>query len=434
MTNMNKLILNTAAAAVVLFGMSGCTSLQETFASQMEIPSLENQANRVAVGMTIVRENNLMAYKMPISADATWPSQMARDVNDTDKKFIESVLKNDPYFATAHYTKSIQRKRLGSGKLMSSFGDAGSLIAIVADQSVSPLTYRAVQKISILYGKDPLKWPDVFSFKSKNGNYLDFKNAEIQDIDSPTGDVYETIGEAVISLAPVNFQKTLSDTREEMLESFDETASLKADKGDYESELKSDKAKKKGELTRADKRRIQEEMAVLDLKIKEAESIADEKQAIYFQLLDTAIVALESEIDLDDENYVKLAKNINIASNEIQIGATEAYTAFGIATANLATNNVISNLPTELYTLAIGKAYVPMHLQSKYNKRVERIVHNAVYLLPNIFMGTYYAHKQSTLAEKYDEFTDVIIEAYDTKMEQEKEVNEEQKAEETAQK
>lgn len=417
----NKLILNVLAAFIVLFTMSGCTSLQETLASQMEVPTLENQANRVAIGMTIVRENNIMAYKMPISADASWPAKMAKEVDKKDKKFIEHALKNDPYYATAHYTRYIQRSKLGSGTIMNSFGDLGNVVAIVADQSVSPLTYRAVQKITILFGKDQKYWPDIFSFKNNGGDFLEFKDARMQDIDSPTGDIYENIGEAVISLTPVNMQKSLSDIHLELLDAYDETASLKSEKGDYETELESDKAKKRPELSRSDKKRINNELKVLDFKIKEAESVADEKESIYFQLLDTSVISLESELNIDDENYVKLAKNINIVSNEIQVGATEAYTAFGIAATNIAVNNVLSRLPTELYTLALGKASVPMSLQSKYKQRVKRVAQNALHLLPNIFMGTYYAHKQATLAEKYDEITDLIIVAFETKTQQEKE-------------
>ena len=42
-------------------------------------------------------------------------------------------------------------------------------------------------------------------------------------------------------------------------------------------------------------------------------------------------------------------------------------------------------------------------------------------LLPNAAMGVYYAHKQSVLAEKYEDVTNVIVEAADIKKEQEEE-------------
>ena len=231
--------------AFAAFTMTGCTALQETMASQMEVPTLENQANRVAMGMTIVRENNLMAFKMPISADASWPALVSKDINDTDKKYIDKALKSDPYYSTMHLTKSIQRRMLGSGALMSQLGDAGNLVSHIADAGVSPLAYRAVHKISIFYGKDTKNWPDVFSFNGSLKGFLYFKDGTLQDIDSPTGDIYESLGEAVISLTPINSQKDLSLAREEMLDAYDEVASLKLDKGEIESTLKSDEANKK---------------------------------------------------------------------------------------------------------------------------------------------------------------------------------------------
>ncbi len=422
-----KLIINSLVIAVATFTMTGCSALQETMASQMEVPTLENQVNRVAIGMTIVRENNIMAYKIPISSDAIWPTLVSADIDENQTKYIDNVLKADPYYSTVHYTKAIQRKMLGSGALMSQFGDFGTLTAMILDQSVSPLAYRAVSKISIFYGEDAKQWPNIFSFDSAEGSFLDFKNATLQEIDSPTGDVYETLGEAVISLAPVSLQKDLESAREEMLEAFELTASLKDDKGEYDAELQADAANKKAKtkqkqkfLTNKEINEIKNELAVLEERIKQAESVADEKEAIYFELLDRATIALESDINIDDEAYVKLAKNINIVANEIDYGATEAYAAFGLALTNLGTTNAVLNFPKELVSLAVAKARVPSYLQSKYDKRVERLVKNAIYLLPNIFVGTYYASKQATLAQKYDDFTDVILEAYATKMEQNK--------------
>lgn len=428
MSRVKRYTLNIAITALSIFLMSGCSAMQETFASQMEVPTLENQVNRVAVGMAVVRENNIMAFKMPISADASWPSKLAKEITDSDKQYIDGALKLDPYYATMHYTKGVQRQILGSGALMSQLGDAGNIVALVADQGVSPLTYRAINKVSILYGKNPKNWPNIFGFNGSLGGFLYFKDGTLQDIDSPTGDIYETIGEALISLTPINLQKDLDRARSEMLDAYDEVASLKLDKGDIESTLNSDAANKKSKkrpndfvpLSSSEKREMKRELAVIEQSIKESESIADEKEMIYFELLDQAVVALESDMNIDDIEYVNLAKNINIVANEIQAGAVEAYAAFGLALTNIGVSKVIQNFPNELYSLAYAKAYIPLKLQKKYNKRVSRLVSNAVYLLPNIFMGTYYASKQLSLASKYETITDTIILAYNTKTEQDR--------------
>jgi len=407
---MKKLYL-VLLGVVAIFNFSGCSTLQESLASQMEVPTLENQANRVAIGMTIVRENNIMAFKMPISADAKWPSLVASDINDSTKKLIDSALMDDPYFATQHYTKYLQRKMLGSNQNLGSLGGYANITATVFDQSVSPLTYRAFQKIVIFYGNDKKNWPDIFNYNSSLSNFLDFKDGKLQDIDSPTGDVYQTLGEAVISLLPVNLQKDLDAARLDMLDSFGEVASYKAEIGALETELKKAKDSKRFEL--------QQELEVLKAKSLEVESISDEKEMIYFQLLDQAAIAIESDMDLSDENYVKLAKNINTVAKEIYTGSTQAYSSFALALSNLASNNIFQNLDVEMKSLALAKANVPFNLQSKYNRRIGRVVKNSLYLFPNVFIGTYYASKQLSLARKYERLTDLILVADETKRAQE---------------
>lgn len=418
-----KILLNLVIATIVAFVVSGCSAVQETFSSQMEVPTLENQANRVAIGMAIVRENNIMAQKMPISADALWPEMVSAEMDDSTRGLINKAVRNDPYFATVHYTKHIQRKMLGSNRNLNSLGKYANLTATILDQSVSPLTYRALQKISIFYGKDEKNWPDIFNYSGSFSNFLEFADGNLQDIESPKGDIYETIGEALISLTPTNLQKDLDVVRREMLDSFDEVASYKSQIGEIETELKPQiKGNKNSQTLRREKRfALEQELAVLKRKSQEAESFANEKEAIYYQLLDSATVAIESEIDLNDKNYFRLAKNINLVAQEIYTGATEAYTSFGVALGNLASNDIVENFPTELKSLAVGKAFVPMRLQSKYNQRVVRVAKNSIYLFPNIFMGTYYASKQLALARKYENITELILIAYETKEEQEEE-------------
>ncbi|MBU1659743.1 hypothetical protein KKG72_11940 [bacterium] len=445
MNKLKSLVLQTAAVSLAVFGMSGCSALQEGFASQMEVPTLENQANRVAVGMTIVRENNIMVFKMPISADAKWPAIVSADLNETQKEFIDKTLKDDPYFATAHYSKLIQRNMLGSGALMNQLGDYGNMAAMVLDQSVSPLTYRAIQKLDAFYKNKDLKsreeypseeaylsdakkyWPNIFNYDSSLDNFLEFKDGTMTDIESPTGDVYQNLGEAVISLAPINMQKDLSVANLDMLDAYVSVASIQGEKGELDTKLKADMAHSEKQndeggnytpLTAQEKLEIENDLVVIEERIKGAESIAEEKEAIYFNLLDQAVVALESDMNIDNESYVKLAKNVNIVANEVQAGSTEAYASFGLAFSNIAANNIVLKFPTELKSLAISKANVPMHLQSKYDARIARLVKNSVYLLPNIFIGTYYAHKQSILAEKYGKVTEMIMLAYEAKMEQ----------------
>jgi len=429
--NIKSFIIKVGLVGIVGVLMSGCASMQEGFASQMEVPTLEKQANRVAIGMTIVRENNIMAFKMPISADAQWPKEVTAELEEEQQQQIADMLQKGPYFATVHYTEAIQRQMLGSSATLGLLGDYANIAGSILNQTISPLTYRAIQKLEAFYGDDPSKWPNVFNYDSSLDNFLDFKDGELKEVEALSGDVYETLGEAVISLAPISLQKDLTLARADMLAAYEDVATVQAQKGELETALKADMANSNDEnkkdyvpLTSEEKLQLEKDISVTDEKIKELESLADEKEAIYFSLLDGAVVALESDINIDDENYVKLAQNINLVSQEIQSGATQAYTSFGLALTNIATNNIILKFPRELESLAHGKAYVPSNLQAKYNERIARLVKNAVYLLPNIFIGTYYANKQSSLAEKYQSITDIIVLAYEVKVEQEKEAKE----------
>ena len=426
MTKINSLWIQIVAVVIAGVVMSGCAAMQEGFASQMEVPTLEKQANRVAIGMTIVRENNIMAFKMPISADAKWPMMVSAELNATQKQGIANILQEEPYFATVHYSENIQRRMLGSSATLGAFGNYANLVGTVFNQTISPLTFRAVQKVEAFYGNDKKNWPNFFNFDSSLGNFLDFKDGQMREVEALSGDVYPNIGSAMIALTPTNMQKDLTVARSEMLQAYEDVAAIKAEKGEKETTLKTDIAKTKSKedknyspLTSEEKLAIKNDLRVIEERIKQAESIADEKEQIYFTLLDEAVVALQSDINIDDKDYVNLAKNVNIVSKEIQSGATEAYASFGLALTNIASNNILLKFPRELESLAYAKAYVPSNLQAKYNERIGRLVKNAVYLLPNIFIGTYYANKQSSLAEKYQAVTDIIVLAYQVKVDQE---------------
>lgn len=415
MNNIKNSLLQLLVVGFVGFSISGCSALQEGLASQMEVPTLEKQSNRVAIGMTIVRENNIMAFKMPISGDAQWPVAISAELTQKQKQHIADLLQKEPYYSTAHYTESIQRKMLGSSALLNGLGDYANAVGSAFSNSITPLTYRAIQKLEAFYGSNPAKWPNIFNYDSTLDNFLEFKDGTMAEVEALSGDVYPTLGEAMIALTPIGLQKDLSVARTNMLLSYDEVADLKSQKGQNETTLKSEDAKS---LSSNEIEEIKTELSVLDERIKEAESAANEKEMIYFTLLDDAVVALESDMNIDDENYVKLANNVNIVATEIEIGSTEAYTSFVLALSNIVSNDILSKFPKELESLAYGKAHVPSNLQSKYNKRIGRLVKNSVYLLPNVFIGTYYASKQAELAKKYKAVTETIMLAHQVKVEQ----------------
>lgn len=450
-----KVILTVVTVGMVGVFNSGCSVLGEFVGSQTEIPSVENQVNRAAIGMAIVRENHIIVNKIPISADANWPALLQMDINDSQKEFINDALMFDPYYATKHYTEAIQRQMLGSGAAMSMLGDNANLFATLLDQKVTPLVYRTVTKLDVLFANPELmpresyasreqyikertkNWPDVFDFEASPSHFLEFKGGKLIEIESATGDYFPTIASAVISLAPINMQKDLEFSNMEMNEAFEQVAMLEADKGEIESSLERDKGEKQAKtqsvdfipLTDDEINDAKERLKVLEVEIKEADKIAEEKEMIYFKLLDEMVIALESDMNIDDENYVKLAQNIYKVADEIQVSANEAYVAFGLAVTNLLANHAILKFPEELKSLAMGTAYVPADKQGLYGKRLERLMVNALAALPNALMGTYYASKQKDIAGKYEDITEKIIKAYNIKVAQEEAMQKEQEAE-----
>ncbi|MEA2072307.1 MAG: hypothetical protein U9O86_01880 [Campylobacterota bacterium] len=422
-------VLTALIFVLISFFSSGCSTMNEGLSAQTEVPTLENQANRVAISMTIIRENNLMAFNMPISSDALWPAMMAADLNDSRKEQIDKLIVSDPYYATVAFTMPIQRKMLKTGLLMQQFGDYGFVASALLNQRVTPLTYEAMNKIVILYGSDTNMWPDIYNYENSMSDVLKFKNGTLKDIESPDGDIYDTIGEALISLTPIDFQKDLTSARDEMLYTFEDVASAKSIKGEYENRLKLDESNVKRlkedvkfsytPLSPHEKRELKDEITTIDKEIEQLKTTADEKETIYFELLDGSILALENDLNLDDKSKIDLAKNINIVSQEIQESSSQAYALFGLALSNILANNLILELPKEIESLAYAKIVIPYKLQRKYDKRLKRLVKNSLYIFPNIFVGTYYAYKQSVLAQKYEDITELIIEAYALKIEQE---------------
>ena len=401
-------VLHVSVLALLSLGISGCSAIKESVASQIEVPTLEKQVNRVAIGMDIVRENNVMAMKMKISGDATWPQAIAADLNSTHEKVLAAIIRNDPYYKTVHYSEPIQRKMLGgsatANNLNKSLGfDIGALASVVADP-ISPLTYRAAQKAEALYGSDPRNWPDLYSFGGGLTNFLDFQTGNLKLVEAGSTDVYDTLTQALIALTPVNFQKDLTLAKSDLDNAQDNVASLEGQKTSLQGELKKNPANRYN---------INQQLQDIELQLNQATTQADEKEKIYFTMLDSAVNALKSDIRLSDDQ-VKLARNVNIVSKEIEGGAKEAYAAFGVVLLNVGAQPILQNFPREMESLVFAAARFP-RFADQFRVRIERLTKNALYFLPNLGMGTYYAYKQSSLAAKYEEVSSIIVEAADAK-------------------
>lgn len=393
--------LYVALGASVAVLVSGCNTRAlvggggDAIGSQLEIPSMENQLNRVMVGMSTIRVNNAIA-NMPISADAQWPQTLTEDLDSENKKKLERILEKDPYVATHEVTDMIQQDRLG--------GFAW------ATPKISTITYNAANKVRIIYGENDKNWPTMFDLSSDFETYDQFLDGKPKTIEAISGNVHENYSAAVIALMPVNYQKELETLRDEMQQSIQEVALAEAEKGKLDTQLESGKDAADQPLSEADRQSLNMRIETLDVELEQKKSVADEKETIYLTKLDEAVEVLKGDINLD-ENNIKLAKNIALVSGEIKAGALEAGLAFGVALTNLTIKGSIQNFPEEQATLVVGKALVPADKQTLYNERMERLAKNFVYALPAVGMGSYYAVKQSLLAGKYETVAETILDA-----------------------
>lgn len=382
----------------------GCATMGEGATALLEVPSVEASANRVAVGTGVLRVNHHMLNNMPISADANWPQLVTDEITDADYRAIRKALEDDPWYATRHYSDPYQLQVLGG----------------YMAPGISPLTYEVYQKILVLYGPNAENWPNVLKYSPKLDQFLEFVDAEDKtpiQIEAAQANMYPNLFAAITSLMPVNYQKDLSVSHEEMQTAFDETAYLKKDKAYLEKRLEDNKATIEpnysgplSPLSSAEIEQINEQISVLDVQIKQAEQQADQKQEIHFQLLDSALEAVKSDINLSQDN-VMLAHNIKRVLDDIKSSSMQAGVLYTLSVASLIGRNSFQKFDKELMSLAASTALVPVKKRDLMGARIERLTENVIYLLPSIGMGSYYIVKQYSLAGKYAQVVDVVIEA-----------------------
>ena len=260
------------------------------------------------------------------------------------------------------------------------------------------MAYRTSFKLYTIYGD---KMPSVLE-----NDYNSSLTVEVESLNSNT---YENLDSAIVSLFPTNFQKDLIQAKNELSSASQEVIQLQNKKGLLEASLQS--RINSSTVTNDRRFEISEEIKTLKIEIKDAEDKNKEMEKIYFTLLDQATQELKSDLTIGDENYLKLAVNINIAAKEIRSSSIDVYTSYAIALRVAQQNNMFENFSTELRSLAKGKFYVPKKLQILYNYRIKRLTKNAILFIPNIFSGIFKAHAQASVAKKYIDITNIIIEA-----------------------
>lgn len=411
--SISKGLINMILAVAAIFIMGGCSVMKSGAETLVEVPSLENQANRIIVAMGIIRTNTVIS-DMPISADASWPQELNDElVFEDNKQIISDALEDDPYVATHEYTDLFQKTQLNG-------------FVLFGAPHIGALSYSALNRVVVLYGPNEDNWPTFFDVETDLSKFHTFQDGKVKQVEASSSNVYSNVNEALISLMPTNFQKELQESHSQMSSAFFEVAALKALKAKKETQIQTNDNPIEDEngvfpnrLSYAEIFDIRQEILELETSISQKQAAADEQESIYTSLLDEAAEVLKSDIELDEEQ-VALANNIFEVSSAIKQGALEAGAAFALTTTILTGSKIVKHFPKELITLAVARGSIPNRKLKLYDKRIARLIKNALYAIPSIAIGSYYAVKQAFLAERYESIAEIIIETDTLRREEER--------------
>ena len=381
------LSLQAASDSGVMDGSS------ESISALMESPNVEQQINRVNVGIAFVRVNTVILAEMPISGDSTWVDELTKPMtSDMYTKIKKSpAVKNDPYFATAPITNAL----LGRQAL-----------------ALSPLNARLYLILNTIY-KDTI--PDIYGLPSFDNmaTFTNFpaknhgKKVEKIEVNAAKFEKFPNVELATISLAPKKYQEKLMDAKnayakDKLLVAKTkcaiESAKVWLAKDDNSNSSERPKYKKIVEIKNAE----------LD-KQEEALNTADET---YTKLMKEAALEIESFIPDDFmTREVPLAKKLQKLLDLVDNDAIGAESMFAAATAHLVKNGV-GTLGKELQALQTAQALTTLVGNQKefIDERLARFSKGALMLLPNIAIGSYYASRQVSEAGRYQIIVDKVLE------------------------
>ncbi len=388
-----SLILGITAAFIISGCAGAMASLTESVVGALEFKSVERQLNRAAMGAAIARTNASMLYDMPVSENAAWVDAISDDLSsDETERIRRDLMENDPYYATAIITDVIVAAQVEEvAPLFNTF------------IGPTPMTYVVENRLNVLY----VEKPDIYALPESFSEYMAFKGATLKPVEATTGDVYPNVEMAILALLPITFKEDVDVAKQEFDVALLTTGYAKQELGDIEAEIL---ANEKAGYPTSD---LNDQKAVKEQEIEELEAVADEKEEIYFSLLDQATEAMERDFD---GSKIALAKKLQKVTTGIHAGALQATTLFTVASIKLYHSYDI--LDEEIIAIAGAKGAGAIAGNEKLSRfidiRIERLKNSALTLIPNIGVGLYQAVAQKIRAAKYDELVGTYIDMYET--------------------
>jgi hypothetical protein len=404
--------LMLAPSLVYAEGTGGFASgSSESVSALLEPANVEKQLVRINDGINLIRLNNIIINKMPISPEAKWVDETVQDLNPEIKTKVESMkhVQTDPYLSTVKLTNEI--------------------LGIPTITQLSPVAYVFHNRLSAVYDR----MPDLYAMPSitSMNSYIEFGgNGKLKTkIEASKGNRYDNATAAVMALLPKSYNKTLKNQFKTFENKQAEYLKIESDIGKLEAWLDDDK-----NVNNPKRAKQEEQLKIKKEEAKLAEKAVDEAEEIYFTTLENAALEIESNFD---RKSVPLARKLDKLFATVDANAVGAISLFGVATGHIIKNS-IGTLSQELDALRIAKQNLSVNTvqnnlmiignnakvtinvndksklvaqqQAALNLRATILAKNALFALPNIAIGSYYATKQIRFAGKYQGIVGKVLE------------------------
>jgi hypothetical protein len=392
-------------------GSAAMEGSSESSSAIIESANIEQQVNRINVGINFIRLNTDILERMPISEDSEWVDNLTTTMTQDMYKNVLNLksVKNDPYYSTVHISNAF----LGR-------------VAI----PMTMLNARLYHQMSAIYknetnGYKKNKLPDLNTLPSilDLKSYITFKDepkVEVIDVAAINGNLFKNVEEATLSLLPESVQEDINEAKSDYKSAKDSVGQAESKVAVIETWLEDDKNANSPEI--ADKKT---ELATAKAELEEAKAEFDVKEDIYFKLIESGIETMDNNFD---ESKIKLAQKIDKLLNAIDNNAIGAGSLFTAATTHIAKNG-ITTLEDELKAITLAQAAKNLVGDQKdyLVYRASNLAKGIVLSLPNIAIGSFYAIKQVSLASEYQSIVDKILDGAKALEEQEKALEEDNK-------
>jgi len=399
----------TPSVALAASGAGVVEGSSESTSAGFESPNFEGQIARINIGINFIRLNTDILKRMPVSEDAEWVDKLV-SFSSLGSVHKSKSLREDPYYSTVGLTNYILHR---------------------AAVSVTPLTARLFYEAGVIYKNEA----NGYQSKDENGNnildekgYLtsEFKTPNMNvfpdisdmttyvtfqdekgvapiDVEAKEGKLYKNVEEATIALLPDDLQEEVQSSKKELEEVNEELNKLVSTIGVLEAWLDDDDNDGSSLV----------EQKETDLEVAEAEEkLAKErvsaKEDSYFLLLDSGADAVEANFDM---SKVALAKKLEKLLDAVDNNALGAISMFTSATVGLVRGTGV--IDEEMQAISQAQRLTNLYGNQKQylGQRYSRMLVGTLMAVPNIAIGTYKAFAQSSVAGKYQNIVNKVLEA-----------------------